>query len=107
MCLPASLAFPGFSFDLDHQAIAEPFEYRAINTRLRGHLICRYHSAKSVIYRSFLYRVLHSEDPENLSAQDKDGARIAVEAALMSTMHSGLLHEPLALLLFPINSWRR
>lgn len=105
-CLPTSLAFPGFSLDTDQQVMAEPFQYRATEARLKGHLMCRYYSAKSVIYRSFLYNVLHSDDPNQLAERDQDGARIAVEAALLSTLHSGLLHEPLVLLLHPINSWR-
>lgn len=106
-CLPTGLEFPAVSFDLDNQSMVEPYTYRPPEVRLRGYLIGRYYSAKSVIYRSFLYRALHCDEPDQLSERDKNGARIAVEAALLSAMNSGLLHEPMALLLHPINSWRR
>ena len=105
-CLPRELMFPTYSQDQE-PAILRPFQPRTTYDRLRGHLIARYYSAKSIIYRPFVYRAFHCEDPSQLSDMDKAGTRTAIGAAFMSTANSGLLHEPLVLLLHPINSCRR
>lgn len=69
--------------------------------------MARYYSAKSIIYRPFLYLTLHFDRIDLLSQEDKIGACTAVGCAFMSVVHSGILNEALPLLLYPINSCRR
>lgn len=105
-CLPQGLEFPGYFLGQEHN-ITKPYQARTTHERLRGHLMARYYSAKTVIHRAFVYRVLHSENPELLPESERNGAQTAIGAAFLSTIHSGLSYEPLALLLHPINSCRR
>ena len=69
--------------------------------------MARYFAAKSIIYRPFIYQALNCESMASFPESSKYGARTALDTALLSTIHSGLLHETLTLLLHPINSWRR
>ncbi|VUC37968.1 unnamed protein product [Clonostachys rosea] len=106
-CLPAGLNFPSYSPLQEPPPLTEPHEPRSIDDRLRGHLLARYYVAKSILHRPFLYRVLHSEhNATMITENDRLGATVAIHSAFLSTLHSGLFHEPLPLLLHPINSWR-
>lgn len=105
-CLPPDLQFGQYASG-DEFVPPQPTRTRTTEERLRGFLMARYYTAKSIIYRPFVYRALHAPDPELLSEEDKTGASTAVGAALMHSIHSGLLHEPLTLLFHPINTWRR
>lgn len=104
--LPPDLHFRAYS-PTDPPPNLEPYQIRSTDDRLRGHLMARYFSAKSVIHRPFIYRALHCDNVDHLSDEDRLGARVAVSTANLSIYYSGMLHEPLALLLHPINSWRR
>ncbi|CAH0043346.1 unnamed protein product, partial [Clonostachys solani] len=106
-CLPAGLNFSSYSPSQEPPPLTEPREPRSIDDRLRGHLLARYYVAKSILHRPFLYRVLHFEHNATLiTDNDRLGATVAIHSAFLSTLHSGLFHEPLPLLLHPINSWR-
>jgi hypothetical protein len=106
-CLPQGLEFPSYS----EAQLAEVPEldqtHRSTDERLRGHLQARYFAAKSIIHRPYVYKTLHYDTTASLSDADAAGARTAVGSALMSVISSGILHEPLVLLLHPINSCRR
>ncbi|KAH7140970.1 hypothetical protein EDB81DRAFT_843979 [Dactylonectria macrodidyma] len=105
-CLPATLQFP--SYPVSHQGNYNPEPYRPRDThdRLKGNLMARYFAAKFIIHRPFVYRTLHHDPASPLSEPDKLGARVALDSAVLSVRHSGILHEPMALLLHPINSCR-
>ncbi|KAM5344416.1 hypothetical protein ACJ41O_012952 [Fusarium nematophilum] len=105
ICLPQGLEFQGYS-EAQDIGDAKLYHPRSTDERLRGHLMTRYFAAKSIIHRPFVYRALHCDQVALLSEADKSGARTAVGCALMSVIHSGILHEPLVLLLHPINSCR-
>lgn len=102
-CLPSSIQFPSFSWDQVNDDF-EPRPFRDTHERLKGNLMARYFAAKGIIHRSFVYRALHRP---SLTETEKVGARVSINAAILSVSHSGLLHEPMALLLHPINSCRR
>ncbi|KAM0335755.1 hypothetical protein ACHAQA_000805 [Verticillium albo-atrum] len=104
-CLPASLNFASYA-PSEERVPPEPHRPRTTEERLRGFLMARYFAAKSIIYRPYIYRVLHTCAPSHLSEEDRAGARTAVGAAFMNSVSSGLLHEPLPLLFHPINVWR-
>ncbi|KPM35405.1 hypothetical protein AK830_g11153 [Neonectria ditissima] len=104
-CLPAALQFPPYSESQEKDA-PEPYQPRDIHKRLLGHLMARYFAAKSIIHRPFVYRALHHGPASFLTEGDKLGARVALDSASLSVLYSGLLHEPMALLLHPINSCR-
>lgn len=106
MFLPQGLQFPSYSGTED-LGLPEPHEPRTTDQRLLGHLMARYYSAKSIIHRPFVYRTLHCDQFTLLSETDKFGTSTAVGSAFMSVIHSGIFHEPLELLLHPINSCRR
>jgi len=106
MCLPQGLDFPSYS-PTQEQVDHTHFTPRSTKDRLRGHLMARYYAAKSIVHRPFLYQVLHNDHISVLSDAEKNGARTAVGSAFMSCVHSGILHEPITLLLHPINSCRR
>ncbi|KAL6922459.1 hypothetical protein FSST1_006485 [Fusarium sambucinum] len=104
-CLPQGLEFATFT---EAQLSEIPLEQhqRSTDEKLRGHLICRYFAAKSIIHRPYIYKALHHDLATPLSEVDSRGARIAVGCALMVVIASGMLYEPLPLLLHPINSCR-
>lgn len=106
-CLPQGLEFLPYS----EAQLAEVPEFdqthRSTDERLRGHLMARYFAAKSIIHRPYIYKTLHHGTTASLTDADAAGARTAVGSALMSVVASGILHEPLVLLLHPINSCRR
>ena len=104
-CLPQGLDFPCY-YNIQEPPIPTLYNTRTTDERLRGQLMARYYSAKSILHRPFIYMALHS-DPDTLSEIAKTGARSAVGCAFMSVIHSGILNEPLPLLLHPINSCRR
>ncbi|KAB5546908.1 hypothetical protein GE09DRAFT_1288638 [Coniochaeta sp. 2T2.1] len=104
-CLPANLLFAGYAPSLD-TGVTELDGSRPTHERVMRSLKARYFAAKSIIYRPSLYRLLHHVETEPLPNEDMAGARIAVHAALLSVRESGLLYEPIGLLLHPINSWR-
>ncbi|CVL03768.1 uncharacterized protein FMAN_15008 [Fusarium mangiferae] len=104
-CLPQGLD----SLPYSEAQVAEVPEFdqtRSTDERLRGHLMARYFAAKSIIHRPYIYKTLHHGAVASLSDADAAGARTAVGSALMSVVVSGILHEPLVLLLHPINSCR-
>ncbi|KAH8679292.1 hypothetical protein BGZ61DRAFT_457010 [Ilyonectria robusta] len=105
-CLPATFQFPSYSASQENYN-PEPYQPRDTHERLKGHLRARYFAAKSIIHRPFVYRALHQVPASSLTEGDKLGARVAVDSAVLSVHHSGVLHEPMALLLHPINSCRR
>lgn len=104
--LPPGLQFAPYSISAPLPNL-EPYQIRPTDERLRGHLMTRYFAAKSIIHRPFIYRALHCDNVDHLSDEDRLGAQVAVSTANLSMYYSGMLHEPLALLLHPINSWRR
>ncbi|KAJ4211730.1 hypothetical protein NW759_012330 [Fusarium solani] len=106
MCLPSGLEFSAYSGaqQTDDQDIAQ---IRPIHERLRGNLMARYFAAKSIIHRPFIYRALHCEHGSMLSEEDQIGAQTAIGSAFRCTLYSGIFHEPLPLLLHPINTCRR
>ncbi|KAI1033741.1 hypothetical protein LB503_011110 [Fusarium chuoi] len=99
-CLPQGLEFLPYS---EAQLAETP---RSTDERLRGHLMARYFAAKSIIHRPYIYKTLHHGATASLTDADAAGARTAIGSALMSVVASGILHEPLVLLLHPINSCR-
>ncbi|TQV96967.1 fungal specific transcription factordomain-containing protein [Cordyceps javanica] len=108
-CLPDDFKFE--SFDNTPNSVFTLGDMQSWSTmdRLRGSLMARYFAAKSIIHRSCLYRTLHGEEHSLRTdgGDDERGARVALGAARLSTLCSGILHQPLPLLLHPINSWRR
>ncbi|RSL50764.1 hypothetical protein CEP53_008691 [Fusarium sp. AF-6] len=105
VCLPSGLEFSAYSEaqQMDDQNFTQ---IRPIHERLRGNLMARYFAAKSIIHRPFIYRVLHCEHGSMLSEEDQIGAQTAIGSAFRCTFYSGIFHEPLPLLLHPINSCR-
>lgn len=106
-CLPQGLEFLSYS---EAQLAEDPQldqTHRSTDERLRGHLQARYFAAKSIIHRPYIYKTLHHDTTASISDADAAGARTAVGSALMSVVASGILQEPLVLLLHPINSCRR
>ena len=105
--LPTALQFPDRTLKIDQDiGTLDPWSPRRTADRLRGHLMARYYAAKSIIHRQFLFRTLHSEDNANLRELDLTGARTALCAGFLSIVHGGMSHEPLPLLLHPMNSWK-
>ncbi|CCT75820.1 uncharacterized protein FFUJ_11862 [Fusarium fujikuroi IMI 58289] len=105
-CLPQGLEFLPYS-EAQLAEVPEFNQTRSTDERLRGHLMARYFAAKSIIHRPYIYKTLHHGATASLSDADTAGARTAVGSAVMSVVASGILHEPLVLLLHPINSCRR
>ncbi|KAF4971472.1 hypothetical protein FSARC_1700 [Fusarium sarcochroum] len=104
-CLPQGLEFGTLS-EAQLSEISLEQHHRSIDEKLRSHLISRYFAAKSIIHRPYIYKALHHDPTTPLSEIDSRGARIAVGCALLVIANSGMLHEPLVLLLHPINSCR-
>lgn len=104
-CLPSPLQFRPFSTTPTNDHL-EPRPFRNTHERLKGNLMARYFAAKFIIHRSFVYRALHRDPSSPLTEGEKLGARVSINAAILSVRHSGLLHEPMALLLHPMNSCR-
>ncbi|VTT75196.1 unnamed protein product [Fusarium fujikuroi] len=104
-CLPQGLEFLPYS-EAQLAEVPEFNQTRSTDERLRGHLMARYFAAKSIIHRPYIYKTLHHGATASLSDADTAGARTAVGSAVMSVVASGILHEPLVLLLHPINSCR-
>ncbi|KAI3580410.1 hypothetical protein IWW34DRAFT_848705 [Fusarium oxysporum f. sp. albedinis] len=105
-CLPQGLEFLSYS---EAQLAEDPQldqTHRSTDERLRGHLQARYFAAKSIIHRPHIYKTLHHDTTASISDADAAGARTAAGSALMSVVASGILQEPLVLLLHPINSCR-
>ncbi|KAH7216106.1 hypothetical protein DER44DRAFT_820991 [Fusarium oxysporum] len=105
-CLPQGLEFSSYSEAQLAEIPGLDQTHRSTDERLRGQLQARYFAAKSIIHRPFIYKALHRDHTAPLTDADAAGARIAVGSALMSVVVSGILQEPLALLLHPINSCR-
>ncbi|KAK1690066.1 hypothetical protein BDP55DRAFT_544682, partial [Colletotrichum godetiae] len=104
-CLPADLQFETLPL-ADEVELLSPRSLRPMRQRLRGHLKARYCAAKTILYRSHVYRCLHPSGSSALSDEDVQGAKIAISSAIIGVLHGGILQEPFGLLLFPINSWR-
>ncbi|KAL7940834.1 hypothetical protein V8C42DRAFT_206196 [Trichoderma barbatum] len=104
-CLPSPLQFPEYSPSMEANIIP-PGERRTPLERLKSYLQARYFAAKSVIHRPSLYRALHRTGPSSLSDEDKQKAHTAISTALLYVLYSGMLTEPLVLLVHPINSCR-
>jgi hypothetical protein len=105
-CLPSGLRFATYTTMRDHP-LPDPEKSPSMMERLQGNLMARYFTAKSIIYRPFIYRALHPPYCMQLTEEDRAGACTAVGAAFMHLAYSGLLNEPLTLLFHPMNSWRR
>ncbi|KAK9239410.1 hypothetical protein V1525DRAFT_35698 [Lipomyces kononenkoae] len=104
-CLPSTLQFPSYSMSQLPDEM-EPRQFRDTRERLKGNLMARYFAAKFIIHRSFVYRALHRGPTSPLSEEEKLGAQISTNCAILAVCYSGLLHEPMELLLHPINSCR-
>lgn len=105
-CLPPSLQFIVEDAAKDDLSIG--LQPRTTVERLRGYLIARYFIAKSIMYRPFVYRALHSQPSSPpLSDTDRLACRTAVVSAVLTMKHGGPLNEPASLWLYPINAWRR
>ena len=98
--LPPSLQFANVTVS-DAWALAVNAEPRTIHQRLRGNVQSRYYAAKAIIYRPFVYNIVNCDEIRELSPDE--GASIAIEAALLVPLQSGLLCDRLALLPLPIN----
>jgi hypothetical protein len=70
--------------------------------QLRG----RYWAAKSVIYRPFIYKALHSH-PDSLTPEDYAGVKHCLEAALNIPLAMGILSETPRLIAAPVGPIRR
>ncbi|KAM6536184.1 hypothetical protein FALCPG4_002200 [Fusarium falciforme] len=105
MCLPFGLEFSAYS-EAQQADDQDMTQIRPIHERLRGNLMTRYFAAKSIIHRPFIYRALHCEHGSMLSEEDQIGAQTAIGSAFRCTLYSGIFHEPLPLLLHPINTCR-
>ncbi len=70
--------------------------------QLRG----RYWAAKSVIYRPFIYKALHS-NPENLTPDDYVNLKHCLEAAFNIPLAMGILSETPRLIAAPVGPIRR
>lgn len=79
----------------------------ASSERLKNNLMARYFAAKSILYRRYLYCVLHTHDLSQLSQGDMTAARVGVDAAFQSFLYNGMIHEPLSIHVHPMNAWRR
>src|SRR5689334_18606235 len=101
-CLPPSIQFTTPANPLDLR-MSRTYQPRPTHERLLGYLKGRYCAAKAIIYRPYVYEVLHCDHPASLSEHAKRGAHISLESALHLLPRVGLLHEPMALLLFPMN----
>lgn len=106
-CLPPALKFDDLSLleELQTQT-ALPGSIRSMQERMKGNLKARYHAAWTILYRSHLHHAVHTPDPSTLSDDEVGGARTAINSAITGILHGGIMHEPLELLLFPMNSWR-
>lgn len=104
-CLPPSLQF--VVEDAAQDDLSTGLQPRTTVERLRGYLIARYFIAKSIIYRPFVYRALHSQPSAPLSDAHRQACRTAVVSAVLTMKHGGPLNERVPLWLYPINAWRR
>jgi hypothetical protein len=95
-----------FATDYETQAMTQR-RTRPVREKLIGTLKSRYFAAKAIIFRPFVYRVLHAADPERLPSEDATGAATALEAALQVPLCGGLLCDNLRLMPLLINPARR
>jgi hypothetical protein len=80
---------------------------RTAQEKLLGFLKARYCAAKALIYRSFIYRILHAEDPDSISDDDRRGAELSLRAAIAGPVYAGILWDNLKTIEKPINPCRR
>ncbi|KAI9151333.1 sugar transporter [Paramyrothecium foliicola] len=104
-CLPEVHQFPDLPLAQQLET-TQLYRIRPLHERLKGHLQTRYYSARAILYRSCVRRVLNPLGNAALSANDLQGARVSLSSALLSVLNGGILHEPYEFLLHPINSWR-
>lgn len=104
--LPPSLQFTTIPVS-EAWALAANAEPRTIHERLHGNMQSRYYAAKAIIYRPFVYNVVTCTNVSELPLEERRGASVAIEAALLVPLRSGLLGDPLAVLPLPVNSCRR
>lgn len=107
MCLPPGFEFAAYSSETQEFDDQNLDQRRPVNERLRSNLMARYFAAKSIIHRPYIYRALYCGHGSILSEEDQNGARTAIGSALMCTLCSEIFHEPLPLVLHPINACRR
>jgi hypothetical protein len=110
--LPRELQFPPLSDDWNLQAAAAGIENanrrstRSPRVNLVGHLRSRYCAAKSIIYRSFAFKVLYLP-PHLLCAEDYRCFRICLLGAVWIAVAARLSIERFQLLQNPLNPCRR
>jgi hypothetical protein len=105
--LPPSLLFPNIDeLPLEYEHMLTPFK-RSVREKLLGFLKARYCAAKAIIFRAFVYKILHVDDANSITEEDKRGAEISLRAAIQGPLHAGVLWDSFATTQVPINPCRR
>ncbi|KAH8810796.1 hypothetical protein F5884DRAFT_749206 [Xylogone sp. PMI_703] len=120
-------ASPPIMYELDHQleiwhehlpellrfdkstnieTLISPRGARTPREKMTGTLKSRYFAAKAIIFRPFVYRILHNDGPETLSEEDLAGAKVSMESALQVPVQAGLLCDNLRLVPLILNPAR-
>ncbi|KAL2812456.1 hypothetical protein BDW59DRAFT_167809 [Aspergillus cavernicola] len=101
--LPAELSFPTLAQmnptrreDMTRRT-AVPYE------RALGSLRTRYCSAKSIILRPFLYKLLNSPPQETIPPADQENARLCLLADLQAVRRQGVLGDSIRAIPMPVN----
>jgi hypothetical protein len=88
-----------------HSSMIEQ-QQRSTRDKLLGFIKARYCAAKAIIFRSFVYKILHAHDGD-IDEQDIRGAKICLEAALNGPLSAGILCDSFRSMQSPINPCRR
>lgn len=105
-CLPSVLQFSPDILPLDQHA-EHPTTPTTTRDKLLAYLRVRYYATKSVIYRPYVYEVLHSNNIGQLSEHTLQNARLCLGSGLRVFLSLGTDHESLQLLPYPLNICRK